>query len=81
MADEGVRRRRKDAANCAVGVREVDGRWELPGVDLDAYLVMRMIRPEHRLGFRVWILERDEGRLRRRALAEWDRMYAAYQAA
>lgn len=73
---------RTDAANAAVGVREVaPGRWSLPDAPLDTWLVARAVPGHHRAGFRAWIHGIDAGRSKRRAMAEWDVLYGRYLAA
>lgn len=79
MAD-GVGRRRRSTVDAVVGVVESDGRLELPAVELDTYFTMRRVPAELRAGFRAWISEQDHGGIRRRALAEWDRLRGVFAA-
>ena len=78
----GPRRRRKDAADAAVGLHPAGaGRWGLPGVGLDVWFVMRLVPAHHRLGFREWVAVKDGRQIVHRRPGEWDRLYAAFGAA
>ena len=79
-------RRRTATVDAIVGTRDepatpTGGRgFSLPAVDLDTYLVMRLVPPEIRAGFRAWVAALDHGQ-QKHWVSDWDRLRTAYERA